>query len=287
VWQSRLDDRAIAGWMHDDSPDNAQELPDGSYAPCVDPALVQARYAQMAAADRSRPVFLLLGQGVADTEWVGRGDCTGRTDMYRDYAQAADLLGFHVYPRSGGQPPSLVASGVDNLLAWSSHEKPVLALIEASNIDGAARPSPKDIRAEAWLALASGAAGVAYFCHRFMPDFSETDCLDDAPTRAALARVNREITQLAPALNSPRVGNGVSVESDVALVTRLARVSGVTYLFVVAREDGATHARFALRGFRAGSVEVIGENRGLTLTQGAFADDFDGYGVHLYRITPE
>jgi hypothetical protein len=287
VWQSRLDDAAIGGWMHDDSPDNAQELPDGGYGPCIEPSVVQDRYATMAAADRSRPVFLLLGQGVADTEWVGRGSCTGQTEMYREYARAADVLGFHVYPRSRDLQLNVIATGVENLLAWSSYQKPVLALIEASNIDGVARPTPADIRAEVWLALVRGAAGVAYFCHRFMPDFSETDCLDDAPTAEAIARIDREITMLAPALNSPMVGNGVSVESDVPLATRLARVGGTTYLFAVALEDGPTQARFAMRGFTGGSAEVIGENRGLALADGGFADDFDGYGVHLYRIEPE
>jgi hypothetical protein len=288
VWQSRLDDRAISGWMQDDSPDNAQELPEGGYGPCIDPSVVQERNAQMTAADRSRPTFLLLGQGVADSAWVGRGDCTGRTEMYRDYAEGADVLGFHVYPRARGDLQlNVIATGVDNLLAWSSHQKPVLALIEASNIDGNARPSPEDIRAEVWLALVRGAAGVAYFCHRFMPDFSETDCLDDAPTRTALARINREITMLAPALNSPMVGNGVAVDSDVPVATRLARVAGVTYLFAVALDDAATSARFSLRGIDAGLAEVIGEDRTLEVEGGVLGDDFDGYGVHVYRIRPE
>jgi hypothetical protein len=289
VWESRLTDRAISAWMHDDSPDNAQERPDGSYDPCVDPAVVQDGYAAMTAADASRPVFLLLGQGVADTEWVGRGTCTGRTDMYPEYARAADVLGFHIYPRSRGLPLRLVADGVDNLLAWSSYEKPVFAMIEASDIDGVARPTPEDIRAEVWLALVRGAAGVAYFCHRFMPSFSETDCLEDAATQDALGRINREIAALAPALNSPMVANGVTVDADAEVATRLARVSGVTYLFAVALEDAPTRARFVLRGFAAGATaEVIGEQRNLEVAEGGeMVDEFDGYGVHLYRITRE
>ena len=101
-----------------------------------------------------------------------------------------------------------------------------------------------------WLALVRGAAGVAYFCHRFMPDFSETDCLDDAPTRAAMERINTEIAELAPALNSPMVANGVMVASDVEVATRLTRVDGVTYLFAAALRDEPTEARFSLRGFR-------------------------------------
>jgi hypothetical protein len=283
----RLDDPVIAGWMHDDSPDNAQELPDGSYGPCIEPSVMQADYEHMAAADPSRPVFLLFGRGVADTEWVGRGSCTGRTDMYREYARAGDVLGFYLYPLSRGLDPALIATGVDNLLAWSEHEKPVIALIEASNIDGEVRPTPEQIRAEVWMALARGAAGIAYFCHRFMPDFSETDCLEDADTHAALVRIDREIAMLAPALNSPMIGNGVTVESDTRIATRLARVAGVTYLFAVALAKEPARARFTLRGFAGGaSVSVIGENRSLELEGDELADDFAGYDVHLYRIVP-
>lgn len=285
VWQSRLDDPAIAAWMHDESPDNAQELPDGSYAPCIEPSVMQAQYARMVDADRSRPVMLLFGQGVADTEWPGRGDCTGRDDMYSAYAEAGDLLGFYYYPLDRGRPIELIASGVERLLRFSNHEKPVIALIEASNIDGVARPTPAQLRSQVWLALASGAAGVAYFCHRFMPDFSETDCLEDGPTRAALERVNGEIAALAPALNSAPVGNGVSVESDVPLATRLSRAAGATYLLAASLRDEATTARFTLRGF-AGTVEVevIGEGRRVSLTRGKFSDEFEAHGVHLYRI---
>lgn len=285
VWQSRLDDPAIAGWMHDESPDNAQEQPDGSYAPCIEPSVMQAQYARMTERDGSRPVVLLLGQGVADTEWPGRGDCTGRDDMYPAYAEAGDVLGFYYYPLDRERPIELIATGVERLLEFSNHEKPVIALIEASNIDGVARPTPAQLRSQAWLALASGAAGVAYFCHRFMPDFSETDCLDDAPTRAALARVNGEIAALAPALNSPPVGNGVTVASDVPVATRLSRTAGATYLFAASRRSEPATARFALRGFsEAVAVEVIGENRRLSLTRGEFSDAFDAHGVHLYRI---
>ncbi len=285
VWQSRLDDPAITGWMHDESPDNAQERADGGYDPCIEPDAMQAQYARMTEADGSRPVLLLLGQGVADTDWPGRGTCTGRDDMYPEYAEAADLLGFYYYPLSRGRPLELIATGVERLLEFSSHQKPLIALIEASNIDGVARPTPAQVRSEAWLALASGAAGIAWFCHRFMPDFSETDCLEDPATRDALERVNTEITALAPALNSPMVANGVTVQSEVPVTTRLSRAAGVTYLFAVALRNAPATARFSLRGFTSrAEVEVIGEGRRLELTQGGFSDAFDAYGVHLYRI---
>ncbi|HMI93490.1 MAG TPA: hypothetical protein VK509_19090 [Polyangiales bacterium] len=285
VWESRLDDRAISGWMHDESPDNAQEQPDGSYGPCIEPGVMQEHYAQMVRRDPSRPVLLLLGQGVADAEWPGRGSCSGRDEMYPEYARAGDVLGYYSYPLARGRPLELIATGADNLLQWSGRQKPVIALVEASSIDGAPRPTPEQLRAEVWLALVRGAAGIAYYCHRFMPDFSEIDCLENSATRSALARINAEITGLAPALNSPMVGNGVTVDADVPIATRLTRVSGVTYLFAVSLAPEPTHALFQLRGLagRASAV-AIGEDRTLELDGGQLADDFSGHGVRLYRI---
>jgi hypothetical protein len=83
------------------------------------------------------------------------------------------------------------------------------------------------------------------------------------------------------------VGNGVTVDSDVPVATRLARVAGVTYLFAVGLEDATTSARFSLRGLDRGSAEAIGEGRSVALERGVLSDDFAGYGVHLYRIRPE
>jgi hypothetical protein len=63
------------------------------------------------------------------------------------------------------------------------------------------------------------------------------------------------------------------------------RADGTTYVFAVDMRPGPTTATFTLRAFSgAGTVEVIGENRSLPATDGAFQDDFTGYGVHIYRI---
>jgi hypothetical protein len=293
AWREHLDDRAITAWMQPDGPDNAQENASGGYDPCVPPATVRDRYDGLVANDRSRPIYLGLGRGVADTQWVGRGTCTGLTEMYAEYVEGGDLLSFHIYPHNDGLPLELVAAGVDNLRMWSGARKPINATIEASDINGGARPSPADLAAEVWMALVHGAASVQYYCHRFMPTFSETDCLDDAPTAAALAAINARIRALAPVLNVPSVANGVEVASsaaDVPVDVMLKRHGGATYLFAVAMRGTATRATFTLRALPAhAAVEVLDETRQLAVTTTAggvaFSDDFPGYGVHLYRVT--
>jgi hypothetical protein len=292
VWSAHLADPTIEAWMQPDGPDNAQMNASGGYDPCIDPATIRAGYEAFVASDPKRPVYLGLGRGVADTQWNGRGTCTGHTEMYPEYAKGGDLLAFHIYPHEDGVPIETVATGVENLVGWSDAKKPVSATIEASDINGNGRPTPLEIRAEVWMSLVHGAAGVQYFCHRFKPTFSETDCLDDAPTKDALTEINGRIHDLAPALNTPSVANGVEVASSAAGVpvdVMLKRQGGATYLFAVEMRSGTTTATFTLRAIPShASVEVLGESRTIAgaATSGGltFSDDFSGYGVHLYRI---
>jgi hypothetical protein len=293
VWSAHLADPTIEAWTQPDGPDNAQQNASGGYDPCIDPAVVRAGYDAFVATDPTRPVYLGLGRGVADTQWNGRGTCTGMTDMYSEYAKGGDLLAFHIYPHEDGVPIETVATGVDNLRAWSADRKPVTATIEASDINDHGRPTPAELAAEVWMSLVHGAAGVQYFCHRFLPTFSETDCLDDAPTAAALADIDGRIRALAPVLNTPSVANGVTVTSsapDIPVDVMLKREGGATYLFAVEMRGGATQATFTLRAIpRAAKVEALGEGRTLDVTPAAggvsFGDDFSGYAVHLYEIT--
>jgi hypothetical protein len=289
VWKAHLADTTIRGWLQPDEPDNAQANGSGGYDPCIPTATIVAGYGAMIANDATRPVMLGLGRGVSDTKWVGRGTCSGHTEMYPEYAKGGDILAFDIYPVNQGAPLEAVAAGVDNLIKWSGGGKPVIADIEASNIDNTTRPLPAQIKAEVWMALVHGAAGTQYFCHRFSPTFSETDCLDDAPTAAALTAINTQLTALAPVLNSPSVGNGVTVKSSAAVVpvdVMLKRQGAVTYLFAVGMRGGATTATFTLARFPAtATAEVLGESRTIPVTGGVFQDAFASYGVHLYRIT--
>ncbi|HVU51893.1 MAG TPA: hypothetical protein VHL80_14450, partial [Polyangia bacterium] len=289
VWKAHASDATIAGWLQPDEPDNAQDNGHGGYDPCIAPATIVAGYQTMVGNDATRPVMLGLGRGVADTSWGGRGACTGMTSMYPMYAMGGDILAFDIYPVNEGVPLEMVAAGVDNLIKWSGGTKPVIADIEASNFNDTARPSPAQIRSEVWMAIVHGAAGTQYFCHRFTPTFSETDCLDDAPTAAAMKSIDAQLTSLAPVLNTPPVGNGVTVRSSAAAIpvdVLLKRQGGATYLFATEMRAGATTATFTLARLPAtATAEVLGESRTLPVKDGVFADDFQSYAVHLYKLT--
>jgi hypothetical protein len=284
-WKANVGGTTIRGWLQPDEPDNAQAIPGGGYGPCIPPATIAMNRDTMIANDPTRPVLLGLGRGVADTQWVGRGSCTGKTDMYPEYAKGADILAFDIYPVNEGAPLEMVAKGVDNLIGWSNHAKPVVCDIEAANFNDTTRPTPAQIKSEVWMALVHGASGIQYFCHRFKPTFSETDCLDDAPTAAALPVINAQIASLAPVLNTQSVANGVTVASSVPVDTMLKRFGGATYVFAVEMRASATSATFTLRDIPStASAEVIGEGRTIPIASGSFQDAFNSYGVHLYRI---
>jgi hypothetical protein len=289
VWQAHLADKTIRAWLQPDEPDNAQANGTGGYDPCIPPATIISGYDTMKKNDPTRPVYLGLGRGVAVTQWVGRGTCTGKTDMYPEYCKGGDIVGFDVYPANDGIAIETVASGLDNLITWSGKTKPVIGIIEASNINNTNRPTVAQIKSEVWMDIVHGAAGIEYFCHRFTPTFSETDCLDDAPTAAALKAINAQITALSPVLNSPPVSNGVTVQSSTATIpvdTLLKRYAGATYLFAAEMRAGSTTATFTLRGMpTTASAEVVGESRTITVNNGVFSDTFQSYGIHIYRIT--
>jgi hypothetical protein len=285
VWRSHVTDPSIKGWLQVDQPDDAQMQSDGTYAPCIEPSVMAARYAAMTQSDPTRPVFMNLGRGVVDGNWVGRGACKGRNDMYPAYARGADVVTFVTYPVNDGLPLETMAQGVDALRNYVDDEKPVIAGIEASDIDGVGTPTAAQIQAEVWMAFIHGATGIQYFCHRLDPAVNETACLDDDGTSGAMRQIDEQVTSLAPVLNSRSLAHAVVVTSDVTVDTMVKRDATTTHLFAVSMGTATTTAHFELARFGgSATAEVLGEQRNVELVDGAFDDSFLPYAVHVYRI---
>jgi hypothetical protein len=275
----------IKAWQSfPDEPDNAQPNGTGGYGPCVEPSKMVAEYKQLKAADPSRPVYVNFGQGVANTSYIGRGEaCYGKTSMYPEYAQGADIVSFDVYPVNDGYPLSIVATGVDNLRAWAGN-KPLFAFIETTPQEGTSGPTPAQIQAETWLALIHGANGIEYFCHMLSPTFVEDGCLTLPSVASQMKADDAQIAALAPVLNSNTITNGVTVASSFRVDTMEKSYGGATYVLSEAVSSNGGSASFKLPGAGGGAVTVLGENRTLSLSNGSFTDSFSGFGVHLYEI---
>ncbi len=296
VYAGHLNDPTIRGWTQQDEPDNAQPDGQGGYGPCIDPTVIQGIYATFKANDPTRPVYLNLGQGVAWEQWIGRGSaCAGRLDMYPQYALGTDIVSFDIYPLNETDTSVkghlwLVAVGIDRLRQGTSYTKPVWNWIETTGIeDPADTPTPAQIRAEVWMSLVHGSAGIGYFAHIFSPSFIEAGLLSLPAVKAGVKAINAEITSLAPVLNTPSIGNAATVVSQntaVPVDIMVKRQGGALHVFAVAMRPGATRATFTLPGVGSGTATVLGESRTIPVVGGAFADDFAAdYAVHLYRVT--
>jgi hypothetical protein len=138
------------------------------------------------------------------------------------------------------------------------------------------------------MALIHGARGLIYFVHVFRPRFIEAGLLADAEMAKAVKAVNRQVLDLAPALNSPTVKDGAKVASSAAEIpidAMVKRHGGATYVFAACMRNAAAKGTFTVAGLPAkASAEVLGEGRTLDVAGGTFEDAFEGYGVHLYRI---
>lgn len=291
----RRNDTNIVAWMHNDEPDNAQSrgarLGFGSPIP---PAKIVADYQKLKAADPSRPVLLNLGQGVAWDDWYGRGRRTRHPEDYPEYLKGCDLASFDIYPvnhQSKAVAGNLwfVARGVERLREWTGDQKPVWACIECTRIGNLDRkPTPAEVRTEVWMALIHGARGLIYFAHQFKPRFIEAALLEDAEMVAAVTALNRQITELAPVLNSPTLTNVVTVttrDPAVPVASLVKQSGGQTYVFAVNMRGQATTAECSFNNSAANRpVEVLGESRSITATNGMFAEKFGPWEVHLYRV---
>lgn len=320
VGLNHLNDPTIAGWMHGDEPDNAQSLGRGQgYGPPIPPEQIIRDYQRLRAADPGRPVILNLGQGVAWDAWHGRGVRTNHPEDYPQYVKGGDIISFDIYPVAHDKPDVAgnlwyVARGVERLVQWTGGQKAVWNCLECTRINNPkAKATPHQVRAEAWMALIHGSQGLIYFVHEWQPRFNESALLDDPEMLAAVTALNRQITRLAPVLNSPAIAGAVRVSTDNQAVPVAATVKyhgGDIYVFAVGMRDGATTATFAFSGTnpkdasgadqsggaaaqlrsklaRASKVEAIDENRALSLKEGAFQDRFQPWEAHLYRIASD
>ncbi|MDH7598651.1 MAG: hypothetical protein QHH07_03305, partial [Sedimentisphaerales bacterium] len=292
---AHIDDPLIIGWMHGDEPDNAQPDPNGGYGPPIPPAQVIRDYEGIRHLDPSRPVLLNLGQGVAWDGWYGRGVRTGHPEDYLEYAKAADIISFDIYPANSDNLQVkdrlwLVAFGVDRLIQWTNGQKVIWNCIECTKIgQQGRRPSPQEVKAEVWMSIIHGSRGLIYFVHVFAPRFIEAGLLADPEMSQAVSQINRQILELAPVINQPDTNDVdlvVTTSDPNVPVDTMVRSTGLhLYIFAVAMRNYSTMACFKIDPAQYQPVvDVLAEGRNLRMDSGTFSDRFDPYAVHIYRL---
>lgn len=100
----------------------------------------------------------------------------------------------------------------------------------------------------------------------------------------AVRAINAEVRALAPVIVAPAVADVVShtAAPEAPLAVSCRDVDGIRYVFAVGMSQVTTEVTFEVAAARR--IDVLGEERSLEPIDGTFADTFDGYAVHLYRI---
>ena len=101
----------------------------------------------------------------------------------------------------------------------------------------------------------------------------------------AVTDVNSQITELATVLNSPFADGYVTVKGPANVMAKLGP-DGAWYVFAGANTTATEGGGVTFRVVAGSTVDVLYEDRKLTIKNGQFLDSFaDGNSVHIYRVT--
>lgn len=289
------DDAKVVGW-------NISDECDMGYSGCTGDEHAQLnrqrRYAAAARAHNDgRFLQANFGNGVLGTFWskntmadhVALVDVTSVDKYAYTSPHVREILIASPYWPEGMNPGSSGAYGwLQTRMATFSNppgSKPNWVFVETAmpylTEAGASSVTPEQLEGAVWNALISGAAGIAYFQHNNNGTCGNYSLMTCDSARAAVAKVNSQVQQLAPVLNT----QSQKWDFGAGLATALKVHDG--YAYVLAMTDGGTGERtFALpTGLRGNSVEVVGEGRTLAVSNGAFTDTFATEATHhVYRI---
>ena len=205
-------------------------------------------------------------------------------------------MGYDIYPIYGWNKPEwihLVHSGTRRLVELAG-TRPVYAWIETSRggqwtgpLEGQKEVTPEHIRAEVWMAICRGATAIGYFTHVWKPSYSQFGVPEE--NRKALVQINRQITQLTPAIlgQEPKRAVTVEAEDDAKIDVMAKEHLGRLYVFAVNYDERLvkSSATVTVEDLPAGKeITVIDEARTIRSGDGSFSDTFDPLAVHIYRI---
>jgi len=209
---------------------------------------------------------------------------------YPQYIKGCDMVSFDIYPVVHETPEitgklEYVARGVERLVKWTDGKKPAWNCIECTDINGVGRKATvAQVRSEIWMGLIRGSRGIVYFVHQFKPGFKEAALLSDPEMLTGVTAINRQIKDLAPVLNSPTITGELSTAPATPVITMHKRQGGSAYVFAVNLSPRPAAVSYSLKDTAVTKAEVLGESREVKVEAGKFAEEFDGYAVHLYRL---
>jgi len=248
-------------------------------------AFVEAERASQAA-DPTRPTYIqVTGVYLDHRQYEVKYTMADK----RAICANADILSYDYYPVVFGSGPVWTqADYVKEARLYCQQSRPVYAFIETDRMstDGTVYPSPAQTVAEAWNAIIAGARGIQYFDnlrHLTDPTYDGGGTYAAGAMHEAVTALNRRIRSLAPVLNDTTVSGYVRTTGDMTVLVKYH--SGHPYIFAIPHADGPQTVTFKLAGTHGATATVLGEDRTVEMTHGAFTDKFsDENQVHIYRI---
>lgn len=163
--------------------------------------------------------------------------------------------------------------------------------------NGAMTIQPDQIEGAVWSALIHEARGIAYFQHNNDAAYGGNYSIVEIPAvHAKVKTINEKVISLAPVLNTQSYYNTTAVVGGFTYYrysfsngtdTMLKTHNGYAYIFAGIGIGHSTGVKtFSVpAGVQGTSVEVVGENRTLTISGGNFSDTFAfEYTHHVYKI---
>jgi hypothetical protein len=217
-------------------------------------------------------------------------------EIYAPYWAKADVIGFDLYPLEKLCSHRLSLRNdydIQRQLVQENPGKPTYQWIETGPLEGECywspfRVTPATVNAEAWMAIAGGAAGIGYFTHTWRengtpePMWSPFDVAPDV--QAQMVKTNLEIGGLAPALSGQEVAVKLVGKSPVVVGARI--FNKALYVIAVNPSYDPATAIIRLKGIGSRSFTVFGESRTVQTQGSLLVDQFEPLAVHVYVAAP-
>jgi len=200
--------------------------------------------------------------------------------MYPALLDVPDVVGFDLYPLQVWCRPAFAdVFDSQNEIVQMSGGKPTFQWIETRQMEHedcqrpALQPTPDTVRAETWLAVAGGATGIGYFPNSWSTEIGDT-----------VEETNRELAELAPALQTPAVE---AIAADPRIKVGIRELDGALYIIAVNSTKDDIDTQIKAEGLGDRKIAALGEARTLkAATTGELADSFGPLAVHVYVAAP-
>lgn len=207
----------------------------------------------------------------------------------KDYSGCCDIMWIDPYPIPR-QPVTYVSESVSGSVKNINKDKPLWCIPQAfdwsvwqtGKIDKIHRPTDDEERCMTYLALVNGAKGIIYWAYTS----SKYNITDYPEHWAYMKKLAGEISGLTPILMTPTVNSKLNVNAKSnSIETMVKKMNGEWYVFAVNSATEPCKAELKLTGAKSENLNVMFENRSLSVKACSWTDDFKPLEVHVYKLS--